>query len=315
MRRGRRTSGFTLNDVLVCLGVIGILIALAIPAVQYAHETSRRLRCDSNLRQFGLAIHGYAAQYGVLPAGSDAESNPSIFIAMLPALDLQPLYHSVNFDFGSLSAPNQTASRTAMKVLLRPADVRVRAGDDPGWTNYAGNAGIVLSVLNQNGVFSRGGDTPCALAAITDGTSNTAAVADCLTGEFNPLLRDPVRSVFSTPVRFERPDELDLFASICRQLDIQNARPGGIWGGRGSVWMWGGYGHTLYNHIMTPNDHTCQNGGGYQEGVWTASSGHPSGLNLLFVDGHCRFIRSSVPLSIWRGLGTSNGGELISDKD
>lgn len=101
----------------------------------------------------------------------------------------------------------------------------------------------------------------------------------------------------------------------CRRYAVPN--PGEHDSYCGFTWLLGGFNHTWYNHILTPNagvpDCTIGiflAGGGH--GIYTARSFHPGGVHVLFADGAVRFVGDSIDLAVWRGLCTRRGKEALS---
>lgn len=130
-RATRQSGGFTLIELLVVIAIIAILTALLLPAVQQAREAARRTQCKNNLHQLGLAFMNYESSFGRLPAalylvgvkggtinniGEGAYDRPTgtetgnVHVwgeMLLPFLDQQPLYDSINFStpmgFGTIT--------------------------------------------------------------------------------------------------------------------------------------------------------------------------------------------------------------------
>ena len=103
-------GGFTLVELLVVITIIGILIALLLPAVQAAREAARRLQCQNNLKQIGLAVLNYETRHKYFPpssqwAAAELPDIPNIPFAnqrrigsclILPYLEQQALYDSID---------------------------------------------------------------------------------------------------------------------------------------------------------------------------------------------------------------------------
>lgn len=189
---------YTLIELLVAIAIIGILVGLIVPAVQMAREAARRAQCVANLRQVGLAMHGYDAQHGMFPpaelrdrpSGATMSNHLSGFVFLLPMLEQSALYNAINIDVGMRerrdypTVANSTARNTRLGVLLCPSD-----GERNHLTNYRLNHGRLQGYPSPSGTFFDGPfsiDVFPSSATITDGLSQTAFASERIGGSFLP---------------------------------------------------------------------------------------------------------------------------------
>jgi type II secretory pathway pseudopilin PulG len=313
-------------ELLVVIAIIGILIALLLPAVQAAREAARRSSCSNNLRQLGIAIHNYEDIYKRLPRGGGGPwyGRPQEFsglVGMLPFVEQKPLYDlwaATAYPWSWDNGARQTTSQ--VPVLLCPSDeVKVHQwAENVAHRHYFFCYGTTIQNYDQpsNGMFGAdytwSGPVPYRkLADITDGTSNTIAMSE----------------------RAARPDTRRLIGNLawnstndpatCLSLVVgQDYAPSAYltsWSA-GSLWA---FGHPHWNGFITvipPNGPSCSNWGddnmSQANGIFTASSRHPGGVQGLMADASVRFIPNTINAiggdsgyGVWGALGTRANNE------
>src|SRR5262245_56927181 len=122
-----RCRGFTLIELLVVLAIIAVLVALLLPAVQAAREAARRASCTNNLKQIGLAMHGYNDAHNRLPMGYTfspcyVRGGFGWGAMILPGVEQRPLFDATNFSLPLCSESNTTTCTTALRSYLCPSD-------------------------------------------------------------------------------------------------------------------------------------------------------------------------------------------------
>jgi prepilin-type N-terminal cleavage/methylation domain-containing protein/prepilin-type processing-associated H-X9-DG protein len=306
------SAGMTLIEVLVVIAIMGILISLLLVGVQAARETSRRMTCQSHLRQIALAAHHYADSHRMFPAGSVRGYSPHV--AILPFIEEQALYARI--DFLESHEPGANLIRQeSVAIYLCPSDGAPRTfflGEQLAGTNYAGNAGGWYNSVGFSGAFRYwdeqyvGGGLPIRPADFVDGLSTTALFAEIMRAD-GTMAR--MRVNWNTPFGFATVADLPAFASLCRGLSKDPAASG--WNGtpirRGTPWTQGNCAITLYNHVLTPNHPTCLNESNLTSALTTAASLHPGGVSLAYADGHVNFVADEIDDRTWQAIGSRNG--------
>lgn len=313
----KATGGFTLIELLVVITIIGILVALLLPAVQSARVTARQTHCANNLRQFGLALNSFAKDHQVFPLGIST-SDYSPHTMLLPYLELSPLYNSINLGHSAImslnrGSENSTACMTQPSVFLCPSDRGSNVGGIAD-TNYVGNGGYDQQTYPNNGLFPHqsytSGLKSVGFSDVQDGASQTAAFSEwCLPPYDFSQDHDSLSALFATANSIA-PGEFDQFTTDCRAIDAMTAATEGS---KQPHWMVGGMGSSLFSFALCPNENSCSNGGNLTLGAFTAGSRHASGVNVVFLDGHIKFIRASVAQVHWRAMSTRSGGEITAN--
>lgn len=288
--------GFTITEMLVCIGVIGLIAAMTLPAVQQSRAASRRMQCLSNLKQLGIASHSFASTHGFLH-GYETLS----MLQALPDLGYQ--------DHAAIAGGNVKIS-----VLLCPDDTP--RSDELGWgavTNYLFNGGSCFNCYNGIHPNWFPGNSPSRIADITDGTSQTALFAERLfestPGDTADCATHPELCVWNLRSTYDNGQEDRFFADCHNATERTSPIPMRVNVGRNVR-------HILpaYSHVMPPNSMSCYWSARHaRDTALPAKSHHWGGVNVVFCDGHVRFISNHIDVRVWRALGTRNGNDSTGE--
>lgn len=288
---------FTLIELLVVIAIIAVLVALLLPAVQYAREAARRTQCRNNLRQMGIALLNYEGLHRTFPPSSTSQidfgvwsANPTAYhlhswaTFLLPYLDQGVLYGTINFNVSAVAPANINQAATKLNVYRCPSFSGSDFSQSPQYTalspnfairNYAAMGATTVGRLWQNadGVICPRCSTR--VRDVKDGMSNTIVIVET---------REP------------------------------NA----------AVWIDGGTAAVVARRYMESNSpsfagpenslnykpYFVANGQGI-DAQFGPSSTHVGGALHLFGDGSVQFISQNINISVYDALTTYDGGEPV----
>ena len=319
----RVRQGMSLVELLVCISILAVLVSLTIVGITSIRESSRRLTCQNNLRQFGTAIHSFEAARKRLPTLRSTiqtlENGRAVFVAA--SLHYQLLAYVEQADLANQPVPTLMASSVDIQIAYAPLKP-IDSTSIPIFQCPADAFGLGTSYrtcigpdshlfenksIDEGGLGLFGVENPT-VARASRGSSHVCMISERLrssVGSFEP----------SADVWFGNlvPPYAPVKTEILKQAAYNGftLRPTRYYDFSGRSWFHSGALFTTYTHAVPPNaaatsllasSHLSDTGWG---ALVSASSRHSGGVNCLLGDGSVQFFSNNVDQLIWQDFATA----------
>jgi prepilin-type N-terminal cleavage/methylation domain-containing protein/prepilin-type processing-associated H-X9-DG protein len=340
-----RRRGFTLIELLVVIAIIAILIALLVPAVQKVRDAAARTQCQNNLKQFGLALHGYHDSNKRLPPGCITDTPPygsgggwgvNWLVFILPHVEQGGLYRNYTFPGNSGWANNVNyTSSNGIKIPI----YRCPSTTLPDWSasnpvaltpgimrpTYVGLSGAVPGLIpgyNETRINTPGGAAGCCSGGIIAGSGILVP------GQSTTLMLTSITDGTSNTMMVSEQSDM-LITQNGTKADWHSGRFGFLLGWRTATTPpnVGNGGDQRTFQITTiryrlnqktgwpdppgdcANTGVCDNTGSNIP----LNSVHSGGVNALLGDGSVRFVADAIAIDVLARLATRDDGQPVPD--
>ena len=309
-------KAFTLVELLVVISIIGVLVGMLLPAVQQVREAARRVQCANNLKQQSLAMHNFESSNQHFPPGFEFPSQTMWSAHILPFIEQNNLYDSLNLDgpwSSGASMANSAALNSGLEIFRCPS------------------ANIPESQFDSLANIDR---TPCCYLACASGLNNRESGDRPWAGMNRTGSLDSSDGVFflNSEIRFaDIQDGASATVLVGESIPDQELFGVDYSGHLQKVdhWFIGSAELRTYSTIgagsaenseclastACPMNSLFVPESPINDKELSYGSAHPQGANISFVDGHIQFINENVDPRIWSAIGSRNGRESVGTID
>ncbi len=286
----RSRRAFTLVELLVVITIIGILIALLLPAVQAAREAARRSQCINNLKQLGLGLMNYEQTQRTFPPPAISTNQASWLVLLLPYIEQGSLWETFNFKTGPYSdADKSRVSLTYIDGIFCPSNANLADRKDGNSATSAYWSAHYYGVLGPRG---------------TNPITNTAYnCTNCTTESFGGYSIDGAM----------------LWTTGAKMADISDGTSNTLllgevaWPSSGSSRMFTrGYYYDTRGTLLLLARNVYYPINSKYTATWNSQafgSLHPGGSQFAMCDGSARFFAQTLEQSLYLSLASRNGAE------
>lgn len=329
-------DGFTIIELLVVIGIIGVLAAMLLPAIQASREAARRMQCHSHMRQIGLAMNYFESATGYMPAATYGDAYSTLptgnflngicgspFSELLPFIEQTAIWNAYDSTKQWFDEANQRAVNTPIALYRCPSSpgantqlgiARAESGSLDNFATRTAAASDYTAVYSWGAPYVMFGNyglaDPWNMGALSPMTESSTGLFGAGVDYARPR-RIMTTDGESYSIAFiEQGAKTDTWVKQKRhETSPRAARTWAPWAGRGCTWIlsYENDGTSWAPSGLGPCNINCNN----RQGIY---SFHQAGANVVFLDGNVRFLSEGLDAAVLYALVSRSRGDVVEDE-